>query len=92
VLDRGFNDALGFRGFGHVAAYGDCVAAGLEDLVHRFVRAAFARGVVDDNGCPFEGEGFGDGCADAFGCASDDRDFSCELVHLCVSFLFFGGW
>ena len=83
VLDGGVDDALGLGGLGDVAADGDGLAAGGGDGGDDGVGAGLAGGVVDDDGGAFGGERFGDGGADALGCAGDDCDFACELAHNC---------
>ena len=82
VFDGCVDDALRFGGLGDVAPHGDSLAAGRGDGGDDGVRAGLAGGVIDDDGCAFRGEGFGDGGADAFGCAGDDCDFACEFAHM----------
>ena len=92
VVDEHVEAAVGFFGFGEeagdvglfgdVGLDGDGFAAVGGDFGDDFVGAGFAGGVVDDDGGAFGGERFGDGCADAFGGAGDDRDLIFEFGHL----------
>ena len=68
VVDVGF--------FGEVCVDGGGAAAVGDDFGDDFVGPFLAGGVVDDDRCAGGGEGFGDGGADAFGGARDDRDFT----------------
>ena len=58
------------------------------DLGDDLVRAGPAGGVIDDDGGSFRGELFGDGGADAFGRAGDDRDFAVQFFGDVVAHMF----
>ena len=76
-LFDGFGDEPGqWRPFRHVALHGDGFAAVRGDGADDLVRAGFAGCVIDDDRRAFGGEGLCDGCADAFGRAGDDGDFT----------------
>ena len=82
VLDGGCDDALGFRGLGDVATYGDSLAPGCSDRGYDFIRTSFAGSVIDDYRCAFSGEGLGDGGPDTLGSARNHCDFTLEFAHI----------
>jgi len=89
VVHEDVHVAVGFFGFGEemfdvrffcdVALDSDGLAALRGDFADDFVRAGFARGVIDDDGRAFGGEMFGDGGTDALGGAGDHGDFAGEF-------------
>src|SRR4029077_16263703 len=48
------------------------------------VCTSLAGSVVHHYGCTFCSQRLGDGGSDAFGCACDDCDFTCEFAHCAV--------
>ena len=62
--------------------HGDSLATGCGDGGDDSVRAGLAGSVVYDDRCAFCGECLGDGGSDAFGCAGNDCDFTCEFAHV----------
>jgi len=74
--------AVGFLGFreeavdvrllGHIGLHGDGLAAFSGDFSDDLVRTFLAGGIVHDDGSACVRQMFGDGSADAFGCAGDN--------------------
>ena len=75
------------RLFGDVALHGDRLAARAGDFGDDLVRARFAGSVIDDDRRAFRREMLGDGRADAFGRARDDRDFAREFFDVLCSYV-----
>ena len=81
----GFGEqACDVRFLGDVALHGNGLAARAGDFGDDLVRASFTGSVIDDDRRAFRREMFGDGRADAFGRAGDDRDLACEFFRLFV--------
>src|SRR3984957_9844173 len=90
IIDQDIDLFVGLLGFGEelvdvgllgdVALNGDGFAALADDFVDDFVRALFAGGVINDDRGAFGAELPGDGGADAFRCAGDDRYFPFEFL------------
>ena len=78
---RRLEQALHVRALRDVGLDRDRLAAVLQDRRDDLVRAALARGVVDDDRGAFRRQLLGDLSADAFGGAGDDGDLSAELFH-----------
>jgi hypothetical protein len=67
--------------------HGNGFAARADNFRDNFVRARFAGRIIDDDRRTFRRQMFGDGSADAFGCARDDRDFACEFIVCAHNFI-----
>jgi len=74
----GGDEALDVRDACHVGLYCDGAATRAFDSGDGFGRLSGAVAMVDNDGSAGGGEGFGDGAADAAGCAGDDGDFFLE--------------
>src|SRR5271154_3314233 len=75
-----------FRLLGDVGPDSDGFAALCFDVGDDAVRALFTAGIVDDYLCAFCGKMLRNRCANAFGCARNDGDFSFEFAHGLLSF------
>jgi hypothetical protein len=82
VFDGGVDDTVRLSSFGDVASHGNGFATRLGDSGDNVICSCFALCVVYDHRCAFRGECLRDGCPDAFGCARDDCDFTCEFAHV----------
>jgi hypothetical protein len=75
---------------GHICPNGNGSAAALGNLIHYSVGSFFTGSIVDNDGCAFGSELFGDVSADSLGSACHDRDFSVQFsIFHCVSFIFY---
>src|SRR5580704_10664065 len=84
VFDGGFDDTLCLGRLGDVARHGDGFATSRGDGGDNCVCTSLAGSVVHHYGCTFCSQRLGDGGSDAFGCACDDCDFTCEFAHCAV--------
>jgi hypothetical protein len=81
VFDGCFDNTLCFGRLGDVSRHGDGFATSRGDGGDNCVCTSLAGNVVHYYGCTFCSQRLGDGGSDAFGCARDDCDFTCEFAH-----------
>src|SRR6266446_5208022 len=64
---------------GHICPNGNRLAAALGNLIHYSVGSFFTGSIVDNDGCAFGSELFGDVSADSLRRACHERDFSVQF-------------
>src|SRR6476646_4441318 len=75
---------------GHICPNGNGSAAALGNLIHYSVGSFFTGSIVDNDGCAFGSELFGDVSADSLRSACHDRNFSVQFsIFHSVSFIFY---